>query len=96
VKAEIAQSRGAYAEALAAYRQAALKATEDIENAMMELAQAQTRLRQRATVAKLADLDRLYETVAKAKGRIDIIFANAGVAELVPFSRVSFWTGCST
>jgi NodT family efflux transporter outer membrane factor (OMF) lipoprotein len=44
VKAEIAQSRGAYAEALAAYRQAALKATEDIENAMMELAQAQAQL----------------------------------------------------
>jgi NAD(P)-dependent dehydrogenase (short-subunit alcohol dehydrogenase family) len=31
-------------------------------------------------VARLADLDRLYETV-KAKGRIDIIFANAGIAE---------------
>jgi NADPH:quinone reductase-like Zn-dependent oxidoreductase len=26
-------------------------------------------------VAKLADLDRLYETVAKVKGRIDIVFA---------------------
>jgi NodT family efflux transporter outer membrane factor (OMF) lipoprotein len=46
VKAEIAQARGAYAEALAAYRQTALKATEDIENAMMELAQAQVRLEQ--------------------------------------------------
>ena len=32
-------------------------------------------------VAKLADLDRLYETVGKVKGRIDIIFANAGVGE---------------
>src|SRR5712671_6258267 len=40
-------------------------------------------------VAKLADLDRLYETVAKAKGRIDIIFANAGVGEFVPFPKVS-------
>jgi NAD(P)-dependent dehydrogenase (short-subunit alcohol dehydrogenase family) len=28
-------------------------------------------------VARLADLDRLYETVGRAKGRIDIIFANA-------------------
>ena len=46
VKAEIAQARGAYAEALVAYRQAALKATEDIENAMMELAQSQARLEQ--------------------------------------------------
>ena len=32
-------------------------------------------------VAKLADLDRLYETVAKVKGRIDIVFANAGVGD---------------
>src|SRR5437660_12203696 len=36
-------------------------------------------------VAKLADLDRLYETVSKVKGRIDIVFANAGVGEFVPF-----------
>src|SRR5580692_1354862 len=40
-------------------------------------------------VTKLADLDRLYEIVGKAKGRIDIIFANAGVAEFVPFGKVS-------
>src|ERR1700677_2146405 len=40
-------------------------------------------------VAKLADLDRLYEAVVKVKGRIDIIFANAGVGEFVPFGKVS-------
>src|ERR1700692_4083293 len=40
-------------------------------------------------VAKLADLDRLFETVRKVKGRIDIIFANAGVGEFVPFGKVS-------
>jgi NAD(P)-dependent dehydrogenase (short-subunit alcohol dehydrogenase family) len=40
-------------------------------------------------VAKLADLDRIYQTVNKVKGRIDIIFANAGVAEFVPFPNVS-------
>src|SRR5579863_7206227 len=40
-------------------------------------------------VAKMADLDRLYETVGKVKGRIDIIVANAGVAEFVPFGKVS-------
>src|SRR2546421_9090766 len=39
-------------------------------------------------VAKLADLDRLYETVGNVKGRIDIIFANAGVGEFVPFPKV--------
>jgi NAD(P)-dependent dehydrogenase (short-subunit alcohol dehydrogenase family) len=40
-------------------------------------------------VAKLADLDRLYETVAKVKGRIDIVFANAGFGEFVPFGAVT-------
>ena len=40
-------------------------------------------------VANLADLDRLYETVAKVKGRIDIVFANAGVGEFVPFGAVT-------
>jgi NAD(P)-dependent dehydrogenase (short-subunit alcohol dehydrogenase family) len=40
-------------------------------------------------VAELADLDRLYETVAKVKGRIDIVFANAGVGEFVPFGNVT-------
>ena len=40
-------------------------------------------------VAILADLDRLYETVGKVKGRIDIIVANAGVGEFVPFGKVS-------
>src|SRR6202165_490612 len=40
-------------------------------------------------VAQLADLDRLYETVAKVKGRLDIVFANAGVGEFVPFGAVT-------
>jgi NAD(P)-dependent dehydrogenase (short-subunit alcohol dehydrogenase family) len=40
-------------------------------------------------VAKLADLERLYETVSKVKGRIDIVFANAGVGEFVPFGAVT-------
>src|SRR5260370_13869107 len=40
-------------------------------------------------VANLADLDRLYETVAEVKGQIDIVFANAGVGEFVPFGAVT-------
>jgi NAD(P)-dependent dehydrogenase (short-subunit alcohol dehydrogenase family) len=40
-------------------------------------------------VAKLPDLDRLYEAVSKEKGRIDIVFANAGVAEFVPIGSVT-------
>jgi NAD(P)-dependent dehydrogenase (short-subunit alcohol dehydrogenase family) len=40
-------------------------------------------------VAKLADLDRLYDTVRKVKGRIDIVFANAGVAEFAPLGSIT-------
>jgi NAD(P)-dependent dehydrogenase (short-subunit alcohol dehydrogenase family) len=43
----------------------------------------------RGDVAKMVDLDHLYETVGKVKGRVDIIFANAGVGEFVPFGDVS-------
>src|SRR5207302_5283773 len=49
-------------------------------------------------VAQLADLDRLYKTVSKVKGRIDIVFANAGVGEFVPLgaSPKSISTNYST
>jgi len=39
-------------------------------------------------VARLADLDRLYETV-KTKGTIDVIFANAGVADFAPLGKIT-------
>jgi NAD(P)-dependent dehydrogenase (short-subunit alcohol dehydrogenase family) len=59
-----------------------------------ELDEAVTAIGSNATgvqgdVAKLVDLDRLYQTVSKVKGRVDIIFANAGVGEFVPFDQVS-------
>ncbi|MFZ3216085.1 MAG: glucose 1-dehydrogenase [Candidatus Acidiferrales bacterium] len=40
-------------------------------------------------VAKLADLDRLYATVKQHKGRIDILFANAGGGEFVPLGAIT-------
>jgi NAD(P)-dependent dehydrogenase (short-subunit alcohol dehydrogenase family) len=40
-------------------------------------------------IAQLADLDRLYQIVSKVKGRIDIVFANAGVGEIVPIGAVT-------
>ena len=39
-------------------------------------------------VTQLADLDRLYQTV-KAVGRIDILLANAGIAEFAPLERIT-------
>jgi len=38
-------------------------------------------------VSKLADLDHLYEVVRKMKGRVDIVFANAGVVDPAPLTE---------
>jgi len=40
-------------------------------------------------VANLADLDRLYKTVEKEKGGVDIIVANAGVVETVTLAEAT-------
>src|SRR5580693_2410632 len=43
----------------------------------------------RGDVANLADLDRLYDTVKQQKGRIDILFANAGGGEFAPLGAIT-------
>jgi NAD(P)-dependent dehydrogenase (short-subunit alcohol dehydrogenase family) len=40
-------------------------------------------------VSNLADLDRLYDTVKQQKGRIDVLFANAGLWEFVPLGSIT-------
>jgi NAD(P)-dependent dehydrogenase (short-subunit alcohol dehydrogenase family) len=40
-------------------------------------------------IANLDDLDRLYATVAKVKGQLDVVFANAGVGEFASLGDVS-------
>src|SRR5258706_6700656 len=42
----------------------------------------------RGDVSKLQDLDRLYETV-RAKGRIDVLVANAGIGEFAPLASLT-------
>jgi NAD(P)-dependent dehydrogenase (short-subunit alcohol dehydrogenase family) len=39
--------------------------------------------------SNLADLDRLYETVKREKGRIDILFASAGVGDLASVDNIT-------
>jgi len=40
-------------------------------------------------VSNLSDLDRLYDTVKQQKGRIDILFANAGIIGLLPLGSIT-------
>jgi NAD(P)-dependent dehydrogenase (short-subunit alcohol dehydrogenase family) len=39
--------------------------------------------------SKLADLDRLYTAVKQQKGRLDVVFANAGGGEFVPLGSIT-------
>jgi len=43
----------------------------------------------RGDTSNLADLDRLYDAVKQQKGQIDILFANAGIAEFSRMEKVS-------
>jgi NAD(P)-dependent dehydrogenase (short-subunit alcohol dehydrogenase family) len=40
-------------------------------------------------VSNLSDLDHLYDTVKQQKGRIDILFANAGIIGLLPLGSIT-------
>ena len=43
----------------------------------------------RADVSNLADLDRLFAQIKQEKGRLDVVFANAGQAKFVPVSEIT-------
>ncbi|QGZ65179.1 efflux transporter outer membrane subunit [Paraburkholderia acidisoli] len=64
VDAEVKNARGSYAEALAQYREAALKATEDVEDAFMAL--SQTELRAQELQQEVAALTKARELSEKA------------------------------
>jgi NAD(P)-dependent dehydrogenase (short-subunit alcohol dehydrogenase family) len=59
-----------------------------------ELAAAKKQIGQNATaiqgdVSNLADLDRLFAQIKKEKGKIDIVFANAGIARYAPLGTIT-------
>ena len=57
-----------------------------LDSAVAEMGKTVTAVQ--GDVANLSDLDRLYETVKKQHRKIDVIFANAGLAMLAPFGKV--------
>jgi NAD(P)-dependent dehydrogenase (short-subunit alcohol dehydrogenase family) len=40
-------------------------------------------------VSNLGDLDRLFAQIKREKGRLDIVFANAGIAKYAPFGEIT-------
>src|SRR5216684_1090935 len=43
----------------------------------------------RGYVSKLGDLDRLFAQIKQEKGRLEVVFANAGVAKYVPLGKIT-------
>src|ERR1700688_1637379 len=40
-------------------------------------------------VSKLADIDKMFAAVKMLKGKIDIVFANAGIGEFAPIGQIT-------
>ncbi len=40
-------------------------------------------------MSSLGDLDRLFAQIKREKGKLDVVFANAGVAKYAPFGRIT-------
>ena len=60
---------------------------EALDAAVAELGDRATGIR--GDVANLEDLDRLFAQVQEQFGRVDVLFANAGIAPFVPFEAVT-------
>jgi NAD(P)-dependent dehydrogenase (short-subunit alcohol dehydrogenase family) len=60
---------------------------ENLDDAVKTIGQDVTGVR--ADSANLADLDRLYETVKKEKGHIDVVFASAGQGGRTPLGEIT-------
>ncbi len=43
----------------------------------------------RGDVSNLGDLDRLFAQIQREKGRLDLLFANAGVARYAPLGKIT-------
>src|ERR1700733_11765674 len=59
----------------------------ELETAVSQIGRNVTAVQ--SDVSKMADLDKLYATVKKQKGKLDIVFANAGTGALAPLGQIS-------
>src|SRR4029450_8520036 len=59
----------------------------ELAAAVKEIGQNVTAVR--GDVSNLGDLDRLFARIQREKGRLDIVFANAGVAKYAPLGTIT-------
>ncbi len=59
----------------------------ELEAAVQQIGQNVTGVR--GDVSKLADIDKLYAAVKEQKGKLDVVFANAGIGEFAPVGQIT-------
>ncbi len=59
----------------------------ELDTAVKEIGQNVTGIQ--GDVAKLADIDKIYAAVKEQKGKVDIVFANAGIGEFAPLGQIT-------
>lgn len=59
----------------------------ELDAAVKELGSNVTAIR--GDISSLADLDRLFAIIKEQKGRLDILFANAGLGEFAPLGQIT-------
>lgn len=59
----------------------------ELEAAVSEIGRNVTGIQ--GDVSKTADLDKLYQAVKEQKGKLDIVFANAGIGQFAPLGQIS-------
>jgi len=59
----------------------------ELDEAVREIGPAATGIQ--GDVSRLGDIERVYRTIREQKGRLDILFANAGVAEFASLGEIN-------
>src|SRR5277367_7033469 len=54
----------------------------ELDQAVREIGQPATGIQ--GDVSRLADIDKVYQTIGEQQGKLDILFSNAGIGEFAP------------
>src|SRR6202034_4250524 len=58
----------------------------ELDEAVREIVPSTTGIQ--GDVSRLADIDRIYQIIGQQNGKLDILFANAGVGEFAPLGQI--------
>ena len=59
----------------------------ELDKAIREIGQSATAIQ--GDVSRLEDIDKVYQTIRQENGKLDILFANAGIGEFAPLGQIS-------